>query len=216
MVDLAGFYEWYDNYVEFNFGIWGRSQDFTRNMGFKFFNTGPATIYGVDVTVAGQGNIARNLNLSVLLGYTWSMPQATDTGYVYYKDRKVWLSYNTTSSDPSNRILKYRLQNLIKGDIDLTYKRLSLGLSGRYYSYITNIDKFFIDYDKPGFFNTGITQYREDHNTGTFIMDARVSILIRSFKFSAIVNNLLNTEFSLRPCTIEPPRLTTLQVIYTI
>jgi iron complex outermembrane receptor protein len=216
MLDLAGFYEWYDNYVEFNFGIWGRSSDFSKNMGFKFFNTGPATIYGVDFTAAGQGNIARNLTLSVMLGYTFSMPQATDTGYVYYKDKKVWLSYNTTSSDVTNNILKYRLQNLIKGDIDMSFKKLSWGVSGRYYSYIQNIDKFFIDYDKPGYFNTGITEYREENNTGTFILDIRLGLLVRSFKFSAIVNNLLNKEFSLRPCTVEPPRLTTIQVIYHI
>jgi len=216
MGDVAFFYESYDNYVEFNFGIWGRSQDLSKNMGFKFFNTGPARIYGIDATIAGQGEIARNLNLSVMLGYTYSIPQALDTGYVFYRDRVFWLSYNTTSTDKSNNILKYRVQHLFKLDLDLTFKRWAGGVSGKYYSFMQNIDKFFYDYDRPGFFNTGIKKYREENDKGTFIMDVRLSYTLHSFKLSAIVNNVLNTEFSLRPCTIEPPRFTTLQVIYTI
>ncbi|HNW74483.1 MAG TPA: TonB-dependent receptor [Bacteroidales bacterium] len=214
--DIAAFYEHYDNYIEFNFGIWGRSPDFNKNMGFKFFNTGPAQIYGVDASLAGQGDITKNLSFTFLLGYTYAVPQAQDTGFVYYKDKKTWLSYNTTSSDVTDDILKYRIQHVAKGDLDVTFKRLSLGVTGKYYSYIRNIDRFFIDYDRPGYFNTGITKYREENHTGTFIMDARVSVTVRSFKFAAIVNNLLNKEFSLRPATIEPPRVTTLQIIYHI
>lgn len=216
IIDLAGFYEQYDNYVEFNFGIWGRSPDFTKNMGFKFFNTGPAQIYGIDFSVAGQGDLYKNLSMSFQVGYTYAMPQTLDTGYVFYQDKKTWLSYNTTSSNVTDNILKYRIQHVFKGDLDLTYRRISAGVTGKYYSFINNIDKFFIDYDRPGFFNTGITQYREEHNTGTFLLDMRVSLTVRSFRFSAIVNNVLNTEFSLRPATIEPPRLTTLQIIYHI
>ncbi len=216
MADVALFYESYDNYVEFNFGIWGRSTDLSKNMGFKFFNTGPARIYGIDASVAGQGDIARNLNLSVVFGYTYSVPQALDTGFVFYQDRVFWLSYNTTSTDKSNNILKYRVQHLFKMDIDLTFHRWTGGISGRYYSFMQNIDKFFYDYDRPGFFYTGIKEYREENNQGTFIMDARLSYTLHSFRLSAIVNNLFNKEFSLRPCTIEPPRFTTLQVVYTI
>jgi len=216
MADVAVFYESYDNYVEFDFGIWGRSLSLSKNMGFKFFNTGPARIYGVDASIAGEGEIFHNLSLSVMLGYTYSIPQALDTGYVFYHDRVFWLSYNTTSSDKTNNILKYRVQHLFKMDIDLTLKRWSGGVTGRYYSFIQNIDKFFYDYDRPGFFNTGIKKYREENDHGTFILDVRLSYTLRSFKLSAIVNNLFNTEFSLRPCTIEPPRFTTIQVVYTI
>ena len=216
MVDAAAFYELYDNYIEFNFGIWGRSPDFSKNMGFKFFNTGPARIYGLDVSTGFQGDINKNLSINVMLGYTYAMPQALDTGYVYYHDKKTWLSYNTTSSDVTNEILKYRIQHVFKGDIDVNYKHLSVGLTGKYYSFIKNIDVFFLNFDEPGYFNTGITKYREENNTGTFIMDFRGSLAVRSFRFSVIINNLLNQQFSLRPATIEPPRLTTLQVIYTI
>jgi len=217
MADLSGFYELYDNYVEFNFGIWGRSNDPSRNMGFKFFNTGPARIYGVDFTLAGQGEIFRTVQLDVLLGYTYSVPQCIDPNYVFYTDPKgKQYSYITQSSDTTGYILKYRIQNLIKADIQITRKRWSGGVSGRYYSYMKNIDSFFYIYDISGLFKSGIVKYREEHNKGSFILDFRVSYALKGFKFSVLVNNLLNKEYSLRPLTMEAPRLTTVQVIYQI
>lgn len=218
--DLAGFYETYENYIEFNFGMWGRSSDFSKNMGFKFFNTGPARIYGIDFNIMGQGEIIRTLNMSVLLGYTYAMPQSTDTGYVFYSQPNLDYTYVTTSTNPEDQILKYRLRHIIKGDLELSRKRWSGGISGRYYSFIENIDKFFETLEtwpagNPAF-DIGIMKYREEHNKGTFLMDLRVSYMLRSFRFSVIVDNLFNNEFSLRPGTIEPTRLTTMQVIYKI
>jgi outer membrane cobalamin receptor len=214
--DVAGFYELYDNYIEFAFGFWGRSPDFSKDLGFKFFNTGPARIYGIDCNVTGQGEIGNGLNLSVLIGYTYSMPQCTDTGYVFYKDKKNSYTYMNTSSDTHDFILKYRIQNVFKGDIDLSRKRWSGGVSGRYYGYINNIDKFFYDLQDAGLFDIGIEQYRAKHHKGNFIVDMRVGYTFRAFKFSVIVDNVMNTQYSLRPATIQAPRLTTLQVVYNI
>jgi len=63
---------------------------------------------------------------------------------------------------------------------------------------------------------TGIKKYREEHDKGTFILDYRISYAIKGFNFSVIVNNLMNTELSLRPLTVEAPRMTQLQVVYKI
>ncbi|MEI6455371.1 MAG: TonB-dependent receptor [bacterium] len=221
MADIAGFYEVYDNYVEFNFGMWGNNSDSKKNLGFKFFNTGPARIYGVDITVAGEGEIAKNTSLNVLLGYTYSIPESTDPGYVFYVDPKTPdkpYTYLSTSSDTAGYILKYRVQSIIKADIQITWKRFSTGFGARYFGFMKNIDKAFYDFlDNPMFgVNTGIKKYREQHNTGTLILDYRLSYALKNFKFSFLVNNLLNTEFSLRPMTMEPPRMTQIQVIYTI
>ncbi|MBL6950780.1 MAG: hypothetical protein ISR57_09075, partial [Bacteroidales bacterium] len=49
-----------------------------------------------------------------------------------------------------------------------------------------------------------------------FIVDFRVSYLIKDFKISLMMNNVFNTEYSLRPITIEAPRSTSLQVVMTI
>ena len=221
MFDIAGFYENYDNYVEFNFGYWGLNPNPVKDVGFKFFNTGPARIYGIDASIAGEGDLMKNLNLSVMVGYTYSVPQALDPNYVFYvnpNNKKNSLTYLTTSSDTTGHILKYRVQSLLKADVQVTWKRFSTGFGGRYYGYMKNIDKFFYEILDGQMFGvkTGIKKYREEHNTGTFIVDYRVSYALKSFKFSVIVNNLMNTEFSLRPLTVEPPRMTQLQVIYNI
>ena len=64
--------------------------------------------------------------------------------------------------------------------------------------------------------HSGIVEYRENHNKGNFIVDFRVSYLIKDFKISLMMNNVFNTEYSLRPITIEAPRSTSLQVVMTI
>ena len=216
IADVAGFLEDYDNYIEFNFGQWGHNQNPFNDFGFMFMNTGPAKVYGVDCTVTGEGKIARNLDLNVLIGYTYSVPESTNPNYVYYKNGVDVYTYNKTSSDTSGNILKYRIQNLFKFDGQITYKKFSTGMSANYYGYMKNIDKFFYTTDVPGYFNTGITKYREDHHNGIWVYNYRISYALNYFKISLIVNNLLNTEYSLRPLTIEAPRLTTLQVIYKI
>jgi outer membrane cobalamin receptor len=216
--DVSGFYEDYNNYVEFNFGVWGRSKDPSKNLGFMFFNTGPAKIYGIDGTVSGEGKVAKDLTIGVIVGYTYAVPKSTDPNYVFYQQGKSKYTYLTTSSDTNGYILKYRVQTLLKADLQVTWKRFSTGFTGRYYGFMKNIDRFFYDFLDGQMFgvNTGIKKYREDHNTGTFIMDYRLGYNFKGFKFSLIVNNLLDTQFSLRPLTVEPPRLTQLQVIYKI
>ncbi|MCX6276839.1 MAG: TonB-dependent receptor [Bacteroidetes bacterium] len=223
MFDVAGFYENYENYVEFNFGYWGMNPNPLKDVGFKFLNTGPARIYGIDASIAGEGDLSKNINLSVMVGYTYSVPQALDPNYVFYEntnDPKKSLTFLTTSSDTTTpgHILKYRVQSLLKADVQVTWKRFSTGFGGRYYGFMKNIDLFFYEALDGQMFGvkTGIKKYREEHNSGTFIVDYRVSYALKSFNFSVIINNLLNTEFSLRPLTIEPTRMTQLQVIYRI
>ncbi len=222
MVDISGFYERYDNYVEFNFGTWGNTM-LTESTGFKFLNTGPARIYGADVTLAGNGKILSNLTLSVLMGYTWSVPEAMEPYKYYYEHfeqsthKMGYYSFRNTSSDTTTNILKYRYEHIAKSDIQLTYRnRFSTGFSVVYYSFMKNIDVSLIHLDEPQAMHSGIEKYRMEHNKGTVVVDFRLSYLLGDFKFSLLVNNLLNTEYSLRPITIESPRITSLQVLLTI
>ena len=221
MADISGFLENYKNYIEFNFGDWGNSV-LNQSLGFKFLNTGPAEIYGVDMSVGGEGRIARNLDLSMLLGYTYSVPMALQPNEVYYTFKNnigqiVNYSYASSSSDTKGDILKYRIQSLFKSDLQLTFKKqFGLGFSGNYYGYMKNIDIFLDELDNPSYMNSGIVKYREEHNKGNFIVDTRVSYSYRDFKFSFLVKNFFNTEYSLRPMTIEPPRTTSLQVLLHI
>jgi iron complex outermembrane receptor protein len=223
VADICGFLENYKNYIEFNFGFWGNSKLFSKNMGFRFLNTGPAKIYGVDATLGGEGRIVRNLEMSLLLGYTYSVPMALHPDEVYYTHKEAATgqirnyTYANTSTNTSGNILKYRIQSLFKSDLQLTFrKRFAIGFSGKYYGYMKNIDIFLYSLDQPKVMHSGIKEYREQNNNGNFIVDARVSYVIRDFKFSLLVNNFFNTEYSLRPITIEAPRTTSLQVLLHI
>jgi len=222
MLDLAGFYEDYWNYVEFNFGVWGNGP-INKSIGFKFLNTGPAKIYGTDFTFTGEGKLTRNLEFSVLVGYTYTVPQAIKPDEVYYQNFEASTqktrsyTYANTSTDTLNNILKYRIQNLVKGDFQFTFKkRLSAGISGNYYGYMQNIDIFLYQLDTPNAMHSGIVKYRQQHKSGNFIVDFRVGYAFGVFKVSLLVNNLMNTEYSLRPITIEAPRTTSVQVLVKI
>jgi len=223
MADISGFLENYQNYIEFNFGIWGNAPLLNNDIGFKFLNTGPARIYGLDMTLGGEGKIVRNLDMSLLVGYTYSVPTALHPDEVYYshKEHSTGLvrdyTYANTSTDTSGNILKYRIQSLFKSDLELTYrKRFSIGFSGKYFGYMKNIDIFLYQMDTPNAMHSGIKKYRAENNNGNFIVDVRVSYSVRDFKFSFLVNNFFNTEYSLRPITIEAPRTTSLQVLLHI
>ncbi|MGE5424131.1 MAG: TonB-dependent receptor, partial [Syntrophothermus sp.] len=199
--DVAGFYTDYNNYVEFNFGYWGRDTIATRNLGFKFFNTGPARIYGIDMTLNLQLDLTKRLKIGAMAGYTYSIPQAKDPNYAYYTYTNIGrqITYLNSSSDATNNILKYRVQELLKADVQVNYGRVFVGLGGRFYGFMQNIDKFFYEVLDGQMFGvkTGIKKYREEHNTGTMIVDFRTGITVRNFKLSLIVNNLMNKEFSL-------------------
>jgi len=109
------------------------------------------------------------------------------------------------------------MQQLAKTDLQVTFKKkLSAGISGRYYGYMKNIDIFLYQLDQPNAMHSGIKKYREEHNNGNFIVDFRVCYMLKDFKFSVLINNVFNTEYSLRPITIESPRTTSIQVILSI
>jgi outer membrane receptor protein involved in Fe transport len=222
MIDVSGFYENYENYVEFNFGVWGNGP-ITKSTGFKFLNTGPAQIYGIDGSVSGEGKFLRNGDITFMLGYTYSVPKALEPDLVYHEHLQQSIgkvrqyTYNNTSSDTTGDILKYRMQNVFKSDFQISFrKRFSTGFSGLYYGYMKNIDVAFYQLSGPGAMHSGIIEYREKQNKGNFIVDFRVSYIIKNFKLMLLVNNLFNTEYSIRPITVEAPRLTTLKVVFKI
>jgi hypothetical protein len=126
-------------------------------------------------------------------------------------------TYNNTSSDTTGDILKYRMQNIFKSDVQVSFrKRFATGFTGLYYGYMKNIDIAFYQLAGPGAMHSGIIEYRKEHNKGNFIIDYRVSYTISKFKLMLLVNNLFNTEYSTRPITVESPRVTTLKVLLNI
>ncbi|MDD2622136.1 MAG: TonB-dependent receptor [Bacteroidales bacterium] len=230
-IDVAGYYQRYNNYVEFFLGPWlTREQELNplKRYGFKFFNTGPARIAGVDLSVGGEGKMGKQVKYTLLINYAYTNPKVLDTGYVFTETATKAYTYNNTSSDTNGRIMKYRIEHILKADLDFTfYGRFNVGVSTQFFSLMKNVDKFFYELDRYSsiaprnvrnanspFPFDGLENYRLQHDNGTWVFALRAGVEVSNVKVSIIVNNLFNKEYSLRPMCPEPPRLTILQLVY--
>lgn len=215
-VDFAAFWQEYSNTIEFTYGFWDKNKDIygddSLSAGFKFVNTGDTRVRGLEVSIAGEGKISNNWKVDVLCGYTYVFPQAVYPNRVYALDSTPQaMTYNFTSTDTTDNILKYRFKHIAKADFQLSYKIFSLGASWRYFSPMQNIDKTF--YRLETVLHSGIEEYRIEHNYGTHIFDMRIGTEVtKKIKVAFVVNNLFNKSYSLRPLKIESPRTFALQL----
>ena len=99
---------------------------------FRSRNIGDTRIYGMEVTVAGQGNIG-DFPATLLLGYNYIKPE-----FINFEDSLV--QANTATS---YNVLKYRFRHTFVGDFGIRIHNLELGVAGRYFSYMENIDLIF-------------------------------------------------------------------------
>ena len=108
--DIAGFWQEYQNTIEYMFGIWHpitSAETMSSSAGFKFLNTGRSRVKGIDASLAGTVAVGRKGDLTFLCGYTYIVPTTLTPDYLYATDslnRK--FTYNTTSLDSSSKILK--------------------------------------------------------------------------------------------------------------
>ncbi len=220
-LDVAAFWQEYQNTIEITYGCWGHNQPFpwvppNPVNGFEYLNTGATEVRGIEVSLPGEGKISRNLTIDVLADYTYTLPQAMNPNYVYAKDSAGnKMSYASNSTNTANNILKYRFQHIAKIDLQLTYKKYFIGGDWRYYSYMQNIDALFYSPTVNDIF--GIQQYREAHNSGINVFDARIGMdVTKRCKAAFVVNNLTNLEYSLRPLKIEPPRTFAIRLTFNL
>jgi len=223
-LDIAGFYQKYQNTIEFLFGQWESS---LFDAGFKFLNTGDSRIRGVDVSLVAATLDAENKKYGVtaLIGYTYIEPICLTPDSVYGRDFRYGgsgrdLSYKNSSMDTTDNVLKYRFKHMVKVDIEFKINKFNVGFSYRYYSKMQNIDNALQDIEV---LTGGIqfiddikgVQYWKTHN-GFHIFDARISYKFKkSQKLSLVCNNIFNIDYSLRPLKIESPRTTALQYVLT-
>ncbi len=223
-IDLAGFWQEYQNTIEYMFGIWNELtsvEAMGSSAGFMFLNTGNSRVTGIDASFTGFAEFKENSKMMFLLGYNYIVPKTLTPDYVYAIDsNQRQFSYNSTSLDASQGILKYRFLHNIKLDCEYTWNdKLSVGASAKYFSKIVNMDAIIKDFEE---FTTDVEvlqdlQYMDffnAHRFGNWIFDARISLhLNESHKLALIGSNILNRSYSLRPLKIEPPR--TVSVQYT-
>jgi len=215
--DIAAFWMEYKNMIEFNFDYYFPDSlgtpsftDYFTYFGAKSINVGKTRITGFETSITGTGKI-RKIGVTLLAGYTYTNPVNLnlDSNYI------------NSGTDDSTGILKYRYKHNAKFDVQFEYKKVSLGFSLRYNSFMENIDKRF---ESPLFYDQfptfliyilpGVKEYREEHNKGDFVMDARLAVQAsKQAKISFVCNNFLNAEYSSRPGDVQAPRNFALQVL---
>jgi iron complex outermembrane receptor protein len=224
-IDVAGFWQEYQNTIEYMFGVWHpitSVETLGSSAGFKFLNTGKSRVLGIDASMAGLAKLSPKLDLNFIVGYNYIVPTTLSPDYVYAIDslNRVF-TYNSTSLDPTNKILKYRFLHNVKADFEIVYnKKISFGFSAKYFSKIVNMDKIIEDFEQITVDNELLQDirymdYYNAHRFGNWIFDARLSYQINEkHKLAIISSNVFNRIYSLRPLKIEPPRTIMLQ--YTL
>ncbi|MES2514380.1 MAG: TonB-dependent receptor [Bacteroidota bacterium] len=177
-LDIAGFWTEYSDMVEFAFDIYGeKTGQFyldINSAGFKSQNVGAAQINGIDASITGTGKMGP-VNVSTLMGFTYTNPL-----YLGYDPKKDTLGIEGL------KVLKYRNQQLFKADIQLDYKKLSIGWSARYYSFMENVDRRFEqsilhEYNDPAngvnwdsipstYIIQGLKEYRQEHRYNSLVI----------------------------------------------
>lgn len=214
-LDVAGFWSEYDNMMEFQASRELSRITFGLPITFQVQNIGSTRITGLDVSLTGEGNLG-DFKVTLLAGYTLLNPQYRD-----FQDSIVQADIKEYSTSEDN-ILKYRNRHTIKFDGQVTYKGISAGLTVQYLSFMEAIDKFLAGADdpvtNPGTGNpyTKIYYFREKHNNGSLVLNARLAYQIAKFvKVSFLMNNVLNNEYAIQPGKLEAPRNFSLRADFT-
>ena len=232
-LDIAAFWQEYQNTIEYMFGIWrtftGDPQTLGKSAGFMFLNTGQSRVTGIDASFAGQAKFSKKSSMTFLLGYNYIVPKTLSPDYVYATDslNRVF-TYNSTSLDNSKGILKYRFLHNVKLDAEYSfYEKFALGASAKYFSKIVNMDAIIKDFEELTTDTTSdignwlqdlrYMDYFNSHRFGNWIFDARISYNVsENHKFALIGSNIFNRSYSLRPLKIESPRQLMLQYTYKL
>jgi hypothetical protein len=110
---------------------------------------------------------------------------------------------DTVINTANYNVLKYRYKHIFKADIEIEKYSVLLGASGRYFSFMENIDALF---ELP-FFIPGVADYRKANDQGDFILDLRAGYNFKDrTKLLFIIKNALNREYMGRPADIQPMR----------
>ena len=186
--------------MEFTFGFANFRPSFTSQ------NIGDTEIRGAEISLFASMDIGET-KISALGGYTYIDPK-----YTNFENEDLQYSL----SEEVN-VLKYRSRQNAKMDIQADYRNFSLGIATTYASHMINIDAvlegkelaFGSDFDI-----IGLEAYRNENNKGYNRWDARIAYKWNAAKFSFLVNNIFNLEYSVRPALLEAPRNYTLRFDY--
>ncbi|MDH6356919.1 TonB-dependent receptor [Parabacteroides sp. PF5-9] len=238
-LDGAVFYTRYKDMIEFRFGLFDKQTfDYMESLpdlirmitsgngigiGAQFTNVGRAEIYGVDLSANGIYDFNPDTRFTFNLGYVYTEPRDMDIDELNAKEDANNDLLAMKSKSNNNKYLKYRQKHTIKGIVDFEWKRFSVGANMTWKSKTLAVDYFMVDErDKPqqdlmdymrSMLFGDLHNYWTKNNDGYFTMDLRMGFkLSKQLTFQAMINNVLNTEYTLRPMDVAPPRTFIFQI----
>ncbi len=214
--DVAGFINQYSNMMEFEFGIYNPDSIpisidpndpgfLAKWIGFRAANNESARITGLETSFSSIGKI-KEVELASLIGYTYMNPVSLNEDSLYVQSLSSY-KVDANGNPTWDNTLKYRFRHMIRGDIEATWKGISLGFSVRYNSKVVNIDRVFEEQIFGIEILPGLKSYRENVDKGALVFDTRIGYkFLDHYRVGFVVNNLLNAEYTTRPGDIQAPR----------
>lgn len=199
-LDLSLFTSEYDNMTEFTVNF-----DQLPTIGFSSQNVGDTKISGIDIGMFGSVNLGVG-SLELYGGYTFLVPR-----YKNFEGDSIILAGISTDQN----VLKYRSTHNLKMDIEYKYRKFTIGGSIVHASHQINIDKPLENIFGSGLDIVRIGRFRMNNPNGYVRTDIRTSYTYENWKFSFLVNNIANIEYTVRPGLLEAPRNYNLRLDYS-
>jgi outer membrane receptor protein involved in Fe transport len=227
-VDLATFWQEYENFVEYRFGLFPNRDEFGNVLfpdaspvviGLKPNNVETARVAGYEIGLASEGELGR-LRLTTMIGYTYTFPADLEAA-PELRDAGAFLElawkdmFRRIEGEAAEQLLQFRTRHLLRGDIGFQAGRWRSGVSVFYTSFPERIpETFFLITDQLDGGKGTLDTYIGLHEKGDWVFDARLGTVLNNerVRLDFIVKNLTNREYSQRPGRLEPPRSFTVQV----
>lgn len=228
-VDASLYWQEFNNFIEYRFGFYDNKDEFgkpifpeegTQVLGLRPFNVEKARIGGYELAIAGSGKIGP-VEINTLMGYTYVYPgnldSAANRSIPNFFNNMFRDNFRTLLGKESETLLQFRNRHIVRGDIEFTWKKLSVGGTVYYMSFPERIPAIFaiaistIDGGKNTF-----EKYIREHARGDFTADVRMGYQVNEkLRLGFIVKNVANRLYYMRPGRPEPLRNFTLQLRYT-
>jgi outer membrane receptor protein involved in Fe transport len=231
-IDAAFFWQQSTNFIEYTPGFWPNTYGngkpifpdsvlvYGQVLGLKPLNIQNTRLAGYEISIQGAGNIGP-LGATILAGYTYDWPGQITPGVKYpigqfLKDMFTYNFKRVTGAD-ENKIVPASVRHLVRGDMELSYWKMSAGVTVAYASTPESIPPLF---QAASIFLFGsshaLTDYYNAHRHGEGIVDVRIGMKVNDqIKLGFIIKNVGDVLYELRPGIAEPLRNYTLQFTYT-
>lgn len=212
LLDVAAFWSRYYDMIEFTLVVTPAFQFF-----YQAQNIGDTEIRGLEFST--QGKIVHGKNQWIYqAGLTLMDPKFQEWDTLGKQipinrlNEATKGQQNASASSSYENILKYRSKELVR--VDLEYQRgpFYAGVNFSYASHVRAIDKLF----ELELFIKGVQAFRQEHDHGYRLYDARFGYKLKHFDFQVNVQNLTNEIYTLRPALMEAPRSFGGRITYTL